>query len=149
MDNNLHLPLFTPINILINGKYVGSCLQVNFEEKLEQQSRTVSIIEFEKVSPLKDDFMINLLKEACESFKERLECYYYQRILPFNKRDKNFGQLDKLDLVLFSYVDKINHEFKKYYGFSTSDKKELREQYYYVLEEFTSYAENLIGEGEI
>lgn len=148
MDNNLNLPTFKPINILIDGKYIGSCPKVNFE-KTDTQSNTISIIEFKRASPLKDDFMINLLKEACESFKERLERYYYQRILPFNKRDENFGQLDKLDLVLFSYVDKINHEFKKYYGFSTSDKKELREQYYYVLEEFTSYAENLIGEGEI
>lgn len=149
MDNNLNLPTFKPINILIDGKYIGSCPEVNFEEKLEQQSRTISIVEFKKANPLKDDFMINLLEEACKSFKERLENHYYQRSLPFNTRDNNFGRLDKLDLVLFSYVDKINYEFKKYYGFSTSDKKELREQYYYVLEEFAKFAENLIGEGEV
>lgn len=148
MDNNLHLPTFKPINILIDGKYVGSCPEVNFE-KTDTQSNTISIVEFKRASPLKDDFMINLLEEACESFEERLERYYYQRSLSFNKRDKDFGLLDKLDLVLFSYMEKIDHEFKKYYGFSTTDKKALREQYYYVLDEFTNFAENLIGEGEV
>lgn len=142
MDNNLNLPTFKPINILIDGKYVGSCPEVNFENK-DQQSRTVSIIEFKRASPLEDDFMINLLEEACESFEETLERYYYQKHL-------NFGLIERLDLVLLSYVDEINKKFKAYYSFSTTkkDKKALREQYYYVLEEFTKFAENLIGEGE-
>lgn len=144
MDNNLHLPPFKPINILIDEKFFGSCVQVNFEEKLEQRSTTISIIGFKKENPLEDDFMISLLEEACESFKERLERYYYQKHM-------NLGLIERLDLVLLSYVDEINKKFKAYYNFSTTkkDKKALREQYYYVLEEFTSYAENLIGEGEI
>lgn len=143
MDNNLNLPTFKPINILIDGKYVGSCPEVNFE-KTDTQSNTISIIEFKRASPLEDDFMINLLEEACESFEERLERYYYQKHL-------NFGLIEKLDLVLLSYIDEINKKFKVYYSFSTTktDKKALREQYYYVLDEFTKFAENLIGEGEV
>lgn len=141
MNNNLNLPTFKSINILIDGKYVGSCPEANFE-KTDTQSNTISIIKFKRASPLKDDFMINLLEEACESFEERLERYYYQKHL-------NFGLIEKLDLLLFSYMEKIDLEFKKYYGFSTTDKKALREQYYYVLDEFTKFAENLIGEGEV
>lgn len=143
MDNNLNLPTFKPINILIDGKYVGSCPEVNFE-KTDTQSNTISIIEFKRASPLEDDFMINLLEEACESFEERLERYYYQKHL-------NFGLIEKLDLVLLSYIDEINKKFKVYYSFSTTktDKKALREQYYYILDEFTKFAENLIGEGEV
>lgn len=143
MDNNLNLPTFKPINILIDGKYVGSCPEVNFE-KTDQQVRTISIIDFKKASPLEDSFMISLLEEACESFEERLKRYYYQKHL-------NFGLIERLDLVLLSYIDEINKKFKAYYSFSTTkkNKKALREQYYYVLEEFNSYAENLIGEGEI